>query len=83
MTVCFYLIWWFYRSLLQISWKEFSQKKKNKNNSLTSVDIKTGTNYYDRKPGRNHFYVDNCVVFRLLKKQKNNSGKIINKLIAT
>jgi subtilisin-like proprotein convertase family protein len=49
--------------------------KKDKN--LESKLIPTGTNYFDDKPGHNHFHVDSWVAFRLLK--SNSRKKIIAK----
>ncbi len=36
--------------------------------SLTSATSKAGFNYYDDKPGHNHYHFDNWVEFRLVKK---------------
>lgn len=39
-----------------------------KGNTLTWKDKLAGTNYFDEKPGHNHYHVDNWVEFRLVKK---------------
>lgn len=40
---------------------------KPKRNTLAFREVKTGTNYYDARPGHTHFHVDDWVEFRLLK----------------
>jgi subtilisin-like proprotein convertase family protein len=40
---------------------------------LTWKDYLAGTNYFDDKPGHNHFHVDDWVEFRLVKKVKKKS----------
>jgi subtilisin-like proprotein convertase family protein len=56
---------------------------KNNSNYLQAIDIKAGTNYFDDKPGHNHFHVDDWVVFRLLQKQADKTGKVKKHLIAS
>ena len=41
---------------------------------LTWVDRNAGTNYYDNKPGHDHFHVDDWVEFRLVKVTHNPQG---------
>lgn len=41
------------------------------NGSLQYDDVPAGTNYFDAKPGHDHFHVDNWVEFRLVKKEPN------------
>ncbi len=53
----------------QIIYQKIYQKRKNID-SLTFKYIEAGTNYYDQKPGHDHYHVDNWVEFRLLKKRK-------------
>jgi subtilisin-like proprotein convertase family protein len=47
------------------------------NQKISSTLVETGSNYYDSKPGHNHFHVDSWVEFRLLKKTFFNKRKII------
>ncbi|MBL0301017.1 MAG: hypothetical protein IPQ23_04865 [Cytophagaceae bacterium] len=39
------------------------------NQKITSTLVEAGSNYYDSKPGHNHFHVDSWVEFRLLKRR--------------
>ena len=50
-------------------------------NKLTFKDRLAGTNYFDDKPGHNHFHVDDWVEFRLVKEMIVGKKKT-NKLIA-
>jgi len=45
------------------------------NGTFTHQDIDAGTNYYDDKPGHDHFHVDNWVEFRLKKSEINSNGE--------
>lgn len=44
---------------------------------IVHEDINAGTNYFDRKPGHNHYHVDDWVEFRLYKEKKS-KRKIIS-----
>ena len=44
---------------------------------IIKEDIHAGTNYFDRKPGHNHYHVDDWVEFRLLK-EKQSKRKLVS-----
>lgn len=50
---------------------------------LTYEDQLAGTNYFDEKPGHNHYHVDNWVEFRLVKMQKRFFSKRKKRLVLT
>ncbi|MEA5457731.1 proprotein convertase P-domain-containing protein [Arcicella sp. LKC2W] len=47
--------------------KVYQRIYSKKGNKLTFKDRLAGTNYFDDKPGHNHFHVDDWVEFRLVK----------------
>lgn len=49
---------------------------------LRFKDVVSGTNYYDNKPGHDHFHVDDWAVFRLTKVKTNRKGRIKKKVVA-
>lgn len=51
-------------------------------NTLTYIDREAGTNYYDNKPGHNHYHVDDWVEFRLVKLTPRPSQPPLRQLIA-
>jgi subtilisin-like proprotein convertase family protein len=55
--------------------------QKTADNKIIKKEIPAGTNYYDSKPGHNHFHVDDWVVFRLIKKDFDKKGKLSAKKI--
>lgn len=55
---------------------------QKKDTSLTWVDREAGTNYYDDKPGHNHFHVDDWVEFRLVKLLSRGKRPPVRQLIA-
>ncbi len=48
-------------------------------NEIKYKEVKTGTNYYDSKPGHNHYHVDDWVEYRLKQELENGLEKIICK----
>lgn len=44
-------------------------------------DRVAGTNYYDDKPGHNHYHVDDWVEFRVVKELKNKAGKVTKRQV--
>ncbi|HMS66501.1 MAG TPA: lysyl oxidase family protein [Saprospiraceae bacterium] len=57
-------------------------QKNPMSDTLSYIDIEAGTNYFDEKPGHNHYHVDDWVEFRFLK-GKYKKGKFkIKKVIA-
>lgn len=48
--------------------KIYQRIYSKKGNTLTWKDKLAGTNYFDEKPGHNHYHVDDWVEFRLVKK---------------
>jgi subtilisin-like proprotein convertase family protein len=40
---------------------------RKKGNRIHKKQVQAGTNYYDNKPGHNHYHVDNWVYYQLLK----------------
>ncbi|MBP6386951.1 MAG: proprotein convertase P-domain-containing protein [Bacteroidia bacterium] len=55
--------------------------RKTPEGKLVVDDIKTGTNYFDNKPGHNHYHVDDWVKFRLVQKKVNKKGKELSRKI--
>ncbi|MGR3809175.1 lysyl oxidase family protein [Jiulongibacter sp. NS-SX5] len=55
--------------------------KKNGDN-LVYEDLVSGTNYYDEKPGHDHYHVDDWVEFRVVKQKNKRNGSIKRKVIA-
>ncbi len=55
--------------------------KKTKDGKIVFEDHKTGTNYFDNKPGHNHYHVDDWVKFRLVQKKVNKKGKELSRKI--
>lgn len=45
-----------------------------KKQKLEWTDREAGTNYFDNKPGHDHYHVDNWVVFRLIKNDTDDKG---------
>jgi subtilisin-like proprotein convertase family protein len=62
--------------------KIYQRVYEKSNDSITFKDIEAGTNYYDDKPGHDHFHVDDWVEFRLVKEKSNSKGKIKRDIIA-
>lgn len=56
---------------------------KKYNNKLQYEDVPAGTNYYDHKPGHDHYHVDDWVEFRLFDKVKDSEGREQKKMIAS
>ena len=61
----------------EYSRQQLVQRIYSKNGiEISFKDIPTGTNYFDDKPGHDHFHVDDWVEFRLVK-QKKKKAKIV------
>ncbi|MFC6189971.1 proprotein convertase P-domain-containing protein [Dyadobacter subterraneus] len=64
--------------------QQINQRIYKKNgNKLTSSDRIAGTNYYDDKPGHNHYHVDDWVEFRVVKETKNKAGKVVKRQLVS
>lgn len=64
--------------------QEILQRIYNKKGDrLTWTDRLAGTNYYEDKPGHNHYHIDDWVEFRLMQKKTNRKGKTVgSRLVA-
>ncbi|WP_240699460.1 proprotein convertase P-domain-containing protein [Spirosoma sordidisoli] len=51
--------------------------------SLSWHDYPAGTNYFDEKPGHNHYHADDWVEFRLVQRYKTRNGREAEKVVAT
>ena len=51
--------------------------------SLVKKERFAGYNYFDRKPGHNHFHVEDWVEFRLMKYMFNKQGKVKSKALVS
>ncbi|MDR6808943.1 subtilisin-like proprotein convertase family protein [Dyadobacter sp. BE34] len=51
----------------------------SENKKLSYTDVPTNSNYYDDKPGHNHYHVDDWVEFRLVKVKRGRKGRVKHK----
>ncbi len=56
--------------------------KKN-GNKIEWQDRIAGTNYFDDKPGHNHYHVDDWVEFRVVKEIKDKKGKVVKRQLVS
>lgn len=62
--------------------KIYQRVYEKKDSTLAYRDLLAGTNYYDDKPGHDHYHVDDWVAFRLVKELEDQKGNRQSKVIA-